>query len=132
MFHCTYSSTFTTINNTLFDFVLLYSGFVEALLNNLGKGGTLIVQFCKNSNHTICSNGMFPAGYWQQLGYGSVVLIFCLVVCLVGAGIIQSYTYIHSTHIYMYTHVCTHMYMCVCFYTYTHTHSRIVFPCIKA
>ena len=59
---------------------MYFSGFVEALLSNLGEGGTLIQQY---SNST---NGIFPGEYWAKLGYGSVILLFCLIVCLIGAG----------------------------------------------
>ena len=58
---------------------------MEALLNNLGTGGTLIRKFDSSCNSTECE-GLFPGGYWPQLGYGSIILLFCLIVCLVGAG----------------------------------------------
>ena len=60
----------------------MYVGFVEALKNNFGEGGTITKYWC-NGNET-CH--YLPDNYWYDLLYGSGVLLFCLVVCLVGAG----------------------------------------------
>ena len=52
-------------------------GFVEALVSNLGKDGSLYPSHF---------HGGLPDDYLFKLLYGSAVLLFCLIVCLVGAG----------------------------------------------
>lgn len=52
-------------------------GFVEALVSNLGKDGSLYPSHF---------HGGLPDDYFFKLLYGSAVLLFCLIVCLVGAG----------------------------------------------
>ncbi|CAI7995534.1 Solute carrier family 12 member 9 [Geodia barretti] len=58
-------------------------GFVEALVNNLGVGGSLL-----HGNEGI------PVNYWYNVLYGTGVLLFCLIVCLVGASLFAKTTFI--------------------------------------
>ena len=88
-----------------------YVGFVEALVNNLGVGGSLlhgespkslhcakigclhltvwILELSKAMNippHVFTGNEGIPVNYWYNILYGTGVLLFCLIVCLVGAS----------------------------------------------
>lgn len=62
-------------------------GFVEAFVSNLGKGGSLLEDRCGAE----CG---IPSSYWFNFLYGTVILLFCLVVCLVGAGLFAKTTFI--------------------------------------
>ena len=64
-------------------------GFVEALMSNLGKGGSLLRSHCDLDDIEHCIG--LPDGYIFKLIYGSIILLFCLFVCLVGAGNILLY-----------------------------------------
>ena len=55
----------------------MFLGFVEALVSNLGEEGSLYPD---------SFDGGLPDTYFFKLLYGSAILLFCLVVCLVGAG----------------------------------------------
>ena len=59
---------------------------MEALQNNLGVGGTLLRHSCNITEGIDNCDGVFPDGYWFNLVYGTAVLLFCLAVCLIGAG----------------------------------------------
>lgn len=65
----------------LYILFVFQTGFTEALLSNLGEDGTLLSQYC---NDGVCPG--LPDSYLYKLAYGSAVLLFCLFVCLVGAG----------------------------------------------
>lgn len=53
-------------------------------MSNLGKGGSLLRGHCDLDNIDHCIG--LPDGYVYKLIYGSIILLFCLIVCLVGAG----------------------------------------------
>ena len=81
-----------------------YVGFVEALVNNLGVGGSLLHGESPKSLHcakigclhltkamnipplVFTGNEGIPVNYWYNVLYGTGVLLFCLIVCLVGAS----------------------------------------------
>jgi len=56
-------------------------GMVEALTSYFGSGGLLIED-------------VLPDKHWWRFLYGSVILLICLVVCLVGAGIYAKTTFV--------------------------------------
>ncbi|XP_022111158.1 solute carrier family 12 member 9-like isoform X2 [Acanthaster planci] len=59
----------------VFSSALYCIGFVEAIIDNFGTGGALLL-----------SGGGIPIDGWWSFLYSSIVLLFCLVVCLIGAG----------------------------------------------
>ena len=59
---------------------------MEALQSNLGVGGTLLRHSCNITEGINNCSYVFPEGYWFNLVYGTAVLLFCLAVCLIGAG----------------------------------------------
>jgi len=62
-------------------------GFVEALTSNLGKGGTLLVaQYGPDVG--------LPSSYWFNFLYGTGLLLLCLIVCLIGAGLFAKTSFI--------------------------------------
>ncbi|XP_064392785.1 solute carrier family 12 member 9-like [Halichondria panicea] len=63
-------------------------GFVEALVSNLGEGGSLLVEYAG------CDDCGLPGNYWFNFLYGTAVLFFCLIVCLIGAGMFAKATFI--------------------------------------
>ncbi len=60
----------------VFSSALYCIGFVEAIIDNFGTGGALLGEG---------QNGL-PIDSWWPFLYSSIVLLFCLTVCLIGAG----------------------------------------------
>ncbi|XP_038060848.1 solute carrier family 12 member 9-like isoform X2 [Patiria miniata] len=60
----------------VFSSALYCIGFVEAISDNFGTGGSLLVDH----------QAGLPINDWWPFLYSSIVLLFCLVVCLIGAG----------------------------------------------
>ncbi|XP_019848754.1 PREDICTED: solute carrier family 12 member 9-like [Amphimedon queenslandica] len=63
-------------------------GFVEALVSNFGDGSLFYPE-----NYTL-THPVLPESYGYKLLYGSIILLFCLIVCLVGAGLFAKTTFI--------------------------------------
>ena len=55
---------------------LYISGFVEAVLDNFGPKGSMIDEGAVS----------LPLNYWYKYLYCSVVLFFCLIICLIGGS----------------------------------------------
>ncbi|KAL9981220.1 hypothetical protein ACROYT_G009894 [Oculina patagonica] len=66
----------------IFASALYLLGFVEALLNNFG------------SHASVHSLKFLEEGTWYSFAYASVVLLFCLLVCLIGAGMFAKTSFI--------------------------------------
>ncbi|KAK9961636.1 hypothetical protein ABG768_007050 [Culter alburnus] len=62
-------------------------GLVEAVLTTFGVPED-------GSSLSVSRYAVLPAGYWWSLLYGTVILLLCLVVCLVGAHIYAKATFI--------------------------------------
>ncbi|XP_060098806.1 solute carrier family 12 member 9-like [Heteronotia binoei] len=60
-------------------------GLVEAVVDDFGVPGESSVS---SSVHVL------PSGYWFEVLYGTVILLLCLVVCLVGADIYAKATFL--------------------------------------
>ncbi|XP_033641807.1 solute carrier family 12 member 9-like isoform X1 [Asterias rubens] len=60
----------------VFSSALYCIGFVEAIMDNFGIGGALLVD----------RQSGLPIDLWWPFLYSSIVLFFCLSVCLIGAG----------------------------------------------
>ncbi|XP_048581848.1 solute carrier family 12 member 9 isoform X2 [Nematostella vectensis] len=66
----------------VFASALYVLGFVEALLNNFGPRGSL------------AHIESFHQGYWYQFLYGSAILMLCLAVCMIGAGMFAKTSFV--------------------------------------
>ncbi|TRY93032.1 hypothetical protein DNTS_009491 [Danionella cerebrum] len=61
-------------------------GLVEAILTTFGASEDSVVS--------LSPSAVLPVGYWWALLYGTVVLLLCLLVCLVGAHIYARATFL--------------------------------------
>lgn len=66
----------------IFASALYLLGFVEALLNNFGR---------HSSSHPL---KFLHEGPWYSFAYASIILFFCLLVCLIGAGMFAKTSFI--------------------------------------
>ncbi|ROL54695.1 Solute carrier family 12 member 9 [Anabarilius grahami] len=62
-------------------------GLVEAVLTTFGVPED-------GSSLSVSRYAVLPAGYWWSLLYGTVILLLCLIVCLVGAHIYAKATFV--------------------------------------
>ena len=95
---------------------MYFVGFTEALLSNLGERGSLLTQYCTEDG---CPG--LPDSNWFRLAYGSAVLLFCLIVCLVGAGTVKNYKLIIYLCIFVFSiplYDCLRFYFLIYFLSY--------------